>query len=306
MNKKLRIDTKNQIKLILIYEICLLVFGSLYLRYRNINMTELLNSSELMTTVGQSGVPYFWGIGAFFLIIYLKKLVSIKTIFSENKKMNIRSFLSLFLLLMSAQGIINIVSTLLEKILSTVGYTFLPSLEAASSTSSTISLFISVSFIAPIAEEVLFRGIILNNLKKYGKIFSIVVSAIFFGVIHANVYQSIYAILIGIILGYIAVEFSLKWAIIFHIINNFIFGELLQMALNQYSTDFQNLFLTILFAFFLIGAIAIIIQKQDFIKHYIQKNKPENELYRIAFSSFWVRIYIAFQLLFAFSQITKP
>ncbi len=52
---------------------------------------------------------------------------------------------------------------------------------------------------APLFEEIMFRGIMLTHLQKYGCIFASVVSGVFFGLIHQNHAQMFYACALGII-----------------------------------------------------------------------------------------------------------
>lgn len=77
---------------------------------------------------------------------------------------------------------------------------------------------------APIFEELLFRGIILNGLLnryKGNQKKAILYSAIIFGVVHFNIPQGINAFIIGIILGGIYYYTgSMKLAIFAHFINN--------------------------------------------------------------------------------------
>lgn len=60
---------------------------------------------------------------------------------------------------------------------------------------------IASGIIGPVLEELIFRGIIYNNLKKYTSfIKSIVVTGLLFGIFHGNLIQFIYAFLFNIIL----------------------------------------------------------------------------------------------------------
>lgn len=55
---------------------------------------------------------------------------------------------------------------------------------------------------APLAEELLFRGIILQEVKAFWKpLYAILVSAVFFGVYHGNGVQLVYGFCMGMILG---------------------------------------------------------------------------------------------------------
>ncbi|WP_017414923.1 CPBP family intramembrane glutamic endopeptidase [Clostridium tunisiense] len=85
-------------------------------------------------------------------------------------------------------------------------------------------MFFSLTITAPIFEEVISRGIILELfLKRYNDFAAIVLSAFIFGLIHMNIPQFINAFLVGLILGYIYLRTrSLALCILGHFINNFI------------------------------------------------------------------------------------
>jgi membrane protease YdiL (CAAX protease family) len=51
--------------------------------------------------------------------------------------------------------------------------------------------------LAPLGEELLFRGILLRALRDYGDGICILVSGLLFGLLHANVYQIFYAFALG-------------------------------------------------------------------------------------------------------------
>ena len=76
--------------------------------------------------------------------------------------------------------------------------------------------------LAPVMEEVLFRGILLESVRsKYNSGRAIVVSALMFGVIHFIPQQVVNAFVIGLILGFIYVRTDSLWpVIIIHALNN--------------------------------------------------------------------------------------
>ena len=77
-----------------------------------------------------------------------------------------------------------------------------------------------VVILGPILEEIIFRGAILRSLEPFGKNFAIVVSSLLFGLYHLSLFQGVFAFFIGLILGYCALRFSIKWAMLLHMINN--------------------------------------------------------------------------------------
>lgn len=84
--------------------------------------------------------------------------------------------------------------------------------------------FVSICVFAPIFEEIIYRGIILEQLsKRYSMTTSIVVSGFIFGLIHFNLHQSVNAFFIGIILGFIYLKTkSLLLCMFWHFANNFL------------------------------------------------------------------------------------
>lgn len=80
---------------------------------------------------------------------------------------------------------------------------------------------VKVAVTAAVAEEISLRGCVMQNLRRYGDGFAIVMSAVTFGIMHMNMVQAPFAIIVGLILGYITVKTESIWpAIIVHSLNN--------------------------------------------------------------------------------------
>jgi len=58
--------------------------------------------------------------------------------------------------------------------------------------------------VAPVLEEMLFRGVILRGfLRQYSRTFAILWSATLFGIAHLNLYQMATALVLGIVSGWL-------------------------------------------------------------------------------------------------------
>lgn len=91
-----------------------------------------------------------------------------------------------------------------------------------------VILFVFVAVIAPVFEEFIFRGAVLNALKPYGKGVAIFTSAFMFGIMHGNFSQVFYATALGIVLGYIAtVTDSVFTTTVMHALFNSISGVMM-------------------------------------------------------------------------------
>ena len=84
------------------------------------------------------------------------------------------------------------------------------------------SSFLVVAIFAPIFEEWMCRGMVLRGLlTKMKPVWAIVISALFFAVIHANPWQALNAFLIGLVMGYVYYKTgSLLLTMIIHFVNN--------------------------------------------------------------------------------------
>ena len=84
--------------------------------------------------------------------------------------------------------------------------------------------------IAPVAEELVFRKLLLDRLRPYGDKFAICASALCFGLFHGNLNQLLYAFVIGLVFGYVALRTGRIWqTILLHAMVNFISTGLLPL-----------------------------------------------------------------------------
>ena len=159
---------------------------------------------------------------------------------------------------------------LLELVMNCFGRSATGTLDAVSGSSDTVSMFLYASFLAPISEELIFRGFVLRSLRPYGKRFAILGSAFLFGLFHGNLLQTPYAFLVGLVLGYVAVEYSVGWSMALHIFNNLVLADLLsRLTANLPEVAASVLELTIFTGFFA-AAVAILIANRARVRAYIQ------------------------------------
>ena len=94
-------------------------------------------------------------------------------------------------------------------------------LSFSDNTVQNIVMLLYIVIIAPVTEELLLRGLVLNALSPVDKRFALFASALMFGIFHGNLNQIFNGFLLGLIFGYIALKTgSVKGSIIAHIIAN--------------------------------------------------------------------------------------
>ncbi len=92
-------------------------------------------------------------------------------------------------------------------------------------TTDPATLVVLAVFMAPLFEEIVFRGIIQKGLIRKGMkpMYAILLSAVLFGVVHANPWQFVGAVLLGCVMGLVYYKTkSLLMPILLHAFNNLI------------------------------------------------------------------------------------
>ena len=244
-------------------------------------------------------------LGVLFLCFYFYKFVSAKEIFKPNRKMTGKSFWKILCVFMGAQLVCTIGFIAMESGFNVFGYSVLGSMESATADEEGFFMVLYVAIVGPIVEELVYRGFVMSSIKKYGKVFAIVVSSVLFGVMHANLPQVVFAVAVGLVLGYVAMEYSIGWAILLHIINNGVFGELLSFLIAGLSEAQQVVILWIVQGGFSLLAVFLLWKKRKDIKAYVESNKPKKKSLHYAFTSVGMMLFVMIELVMAFSMVEK-
>ena len=84
-----------------------------------------------------------------------------------------------------------------------------------------ILFYLGTAVVPALIEELAFRGIIMQPLRRYGDWFAIVCSALVFGFMHCNLVQIPFAFIAGVVIGYAVIITESIWTgIIIHFLTN--------------------------------------------------------------------------------------
>lgn len=146
--------------------------------------------------------------------------------------------------------------------------------------------FLSVAIVAPIFEELIFRGMIYNQMTKYNKMFAIVMTSALFGLLHLNLSQSIPAFFISLVLCYMYEKTqSLSVTILGHATNNFLVSLV----------GYFNGFIIIVVLLILYGIYSVIKYAKD-ILDFVHNESWDKELTRTFFKVPSISIYFVFTI----------
>lgn len=189
-------------------------------------------------------------------------------IWAKKSSMSARSFFRLLAVFLAVQTVSSLLIDFLNYVLGYWNIDIYKSYEIImENQSDSMAMFLYAVLLAPISEEILFRGLILRSLSPYGNRFAIVASAFLFGMFHGNLVQMPYAFALGIVLGYVASEYSLVWAIVLHAFNNLVLGDMTERLSRVITSDFfWGVYDCILWAFTVAGVVVLISHRKAFVK----------------------------------------
>ena len=259
---------------------------------------------DAMMDAAMDAATSAWGyiaamvIGMIILFAWKKRKFWREQIWAKGRPMKCGDFFGILVIFLSAQLLYQFYVMALEVGLNVFGLTMLEGLELMTSTSDSFSMFLYIGILAPIVEEILCRGLVLRTLMPFGKRFAIVASAFLFGMFHGNILQAPMAVLVGLVLGYVAAEYSIAWAMILHMINNMVLGDILTRLIPSETAATIVLWIVLLISF--IGAVIVLVRRGSEITAWKNSAVSVPGVYKRFFSSGGV---ITFTILMVLSMI---
>ena len=188
----------------------------------------------------------------------------------------------IFFVIMGLQMLTNIAMTPVINFLeSSTGVSFSEANKVATSHSVSSSMMLYSIIIAPIIEELLYRGVLLRTLERYGKWFAIIISALIFGLMHGNAVQFPVALVIGLLFGYLTIKYSIGLSMILHVLNN-----LSVEIIGRISAYSENMGVLINFSVLIAGIITIFLMIMSAGKP-VLKDIKQNRTAKGVYSSFF-------------------
>ena len=206
----------------------------------------------------------------------------------RQKTMTAGTLAALLALCVGTQIVNSLWITLLEWIVSAFGLSVMETLEGVSGEAGSLSMFLYMGIFAPLSEEILFRGLVLDTLRPYGKRFAIFGSAVLFGLFHGNLLQTPYAFGVGLLLGYAAVEYSFVWAVVLHLFNNLVLADLLTRLMNVLPVFLQDGLYVLIFGGCFVASLVILGVKAREIREYNRSEWMDRRCLKCFFLNFGV------------------
>ncbi|TAH74898.1 MAG: CPBP family intramembrane metalloprotease [Anaerolineaceae bacterium] len=168
----------------------------------------------VLTVVGIVGV----GLPVFYKL--MKKIPDSEI--GEQKKLSSGKFIGYFIVCVALAYISNIVGLFISAFIELIkGIEVINPLEDFLFNSNMVLVMIYAIIIAPIVEELIFRKILLDKLRRFGDLPAILITGFAFGIFHFNLPQFFYATVLGILFAYITIRTNrIIYAIVLHMLMN--------------------------------------------------------------------------------------
>lgn len=233
---------------------------------------DLSDSSWFIVAVTAISVA---GVGFPVFAMLMRKIPDSKR--GEVRDLSYGQFIGFFIVCVGAAYIANIIGLFISSIMEMVkGIEVINPLEDFIFNSNMVVTMIYAVIIAPIVEELVFRKILLDKLRRFGDSPAILYTGIAFGLFHLNLPQFFYATVLGVLFGYITIRTNrIIYSIILHMMLNFIGAGLVPLLMDKGSGLGAIIIVIWFFGTMTIGSVLVIVNSRR-----IELNKPKKPLVR--------------------------
>ncbi|MDD3193778.1 MAG: type II CAAX endopeptidase family protein [Oscillospiraceae bacterium] len=182
-----------------------LFFGFLIQLVYRFTGRHLFGNSEVsyyLLNMGVYMLSFFVSFGAYLLFLKMpwKAAVPFRPVRIEKVLLSIPATFAF-----SVVG--SILTSILALLFSITGYQPVTSdIQLPVTVPGTVLYFVLLAVLPPVFEEIAFRGILMQSLRRFGDGFALLISAIIFGLFHLNMVQAPYAFLLGLWFGYLVLR----------------------------------------------------------------------------------------------------
>ena len=173
---------------------------------------------------------------------------------------------------------------------------------------------ISIVIVAPIFEELVFRGVIMQSFRRYGDKFALVISALLFALFHGNLVQAPNAFIMGLVIGFFVLKTGSLWTgISIHFANNLISTIFNEITVNipVAAQNATYMILQVIYCILGVIGVSLIVTRSGFnLQNFLHINKnskgqpyvPDSQKYLGFFTS---PVMIVVMIIFLFFLVAN-
>ena len=143
-----------------------------------------------------------------------------------DRRMTLAALLALVAVLLLGQGMVHGLNKFFNHFCLLLHIPSLASRSLLATGTSSPMMAVYALLAVPLAEELVFRGIILNGLRRFGRVFAILTASLLCALLQCDPVSGLWIFLLGLALGYCSLEYGLVWAIGARVVGNLLFSGL--------------------------------------------------------------------------------
>ena len=154
----------------------------------------------------------------------------------------------------------------------------IPSLASRSmliTAASSPMMIIYALLVVPLSEELVFRGIILNGLRRFGRVFAILTASLLCALLQSDFVTGIWIFLLGLALGYCSLEYGLIWAIGARMVGDLLFSGLPERYLVSAPQTIRLSVLAVALALVLAGLVMFFLHRVSLLEYRRRYRAPK-------------------------------
>ena len=149
----------------------------------------------------------------------------------------------------------------------------------------------------PLAEELVFRGIILNGLRRFGRVFAILTASLLCALLQCDPVSGLWIFLLGLALGYCSLEYGLIWAIGARVVGDLLFTGLPNRYLMNAPRTARLSVLAVALVLVLAGLLMFFLHRASLLDYRRRYRAPKGTY--VSWRQPWFLLYLLLCLLLA-------
>ena len=212
-----------------------------------------------------------------------------------DRRMTVAALLALVAVLLLGQGMVHELNKFFNHFCLLLHIPSLASRSLLVTGASSPMMALYALLAVPLAEELVFRGIILNGLRRFGRVFAILTASLLCALLQCDPVSGLWIFLLGLALGYCSLEYGLIWAIGARVVGDLLFSGLPNRYLMSAPRTARLSILAVALVLVLAGLVMFFLRRASFLDYRRRYRAPKGTY--VSWRQPWFLLYLLLCLL---------
>ncbi|WP_288805664.1 CPBP family intramembrane glutamic endopeptidase [uncultured Bifidobacterium sp.] len=214
-----------------------------------------------------------------------------------DRRMTLAALMALVAVLLLGQGMVHELNKFLNHFCLLLHIPSLASRSLLVTGASSPMMALYALLAVPLAEELVFRGIILNGLRRFGRVFAILTASLLCALLQCDPVSGLWIFLLGLALGYCSLEYGLIWAIGARVVGDLLFSGLPNRYLMNAPRTARLSVLAVALVLVLAGLLMFFLHRASLLDYRRRYRAPKGTY--VSWRQPWFLLYLLLCLLLA-------